>query len=170
MARRTTAEFERDLEGVFEHRARDFSPELRALLEDLWLEGVRHGRALERLETHDLVRALKATGQDTRPLDGFQSPGLFAGELDIKASSNSRTLEPGELTLEQITRVAAELETRFPRVQQLLSPSFGLERLEERMRLETEARGPWNSGPRELGSSSTSGSSKRELFGTWQDD
>lgn len=55
------SDFDRDLEAVFEERAREFSPELRELLRQLWNEGVRHGRLTERLEHGRLVKITEAS-------------------------------------------------------------------------------------------------------------
>jgi len=48
MAKSPVADFEQDLEAVFEARAAEFSPELRQLLKQLWNEGIGRGRQLER--------------------------------------------------------------------------------------------------------------------------
>ena len=70
MAKRPGAEFERDLEAVFEDRARDFSSELRQLLEQLWLEGVREGRSLERQDQVDrMVRLFGHPARLPQPLN-----------------------------------------------------------------------------------------------------
>jgi hypothetical protein len=111
-------EFDRALQGVFEHRAREFSSELRALLEELWLEGVRQGRRLERLE----LRPGLERPAVPRALDGFSSPGLFERGL--------------ELTLEDVARAARELRARGVRQPALELP--GLEDL-----LERELENPW---------------------------
>jgi len=50
-----TDEFDRDLEAVFEERAGDFSSELKALLEDLYQQGVLAGRARERKDQLEMM-------------------------------------------------------------------------------------------------------------------
>jgi hypothetical protein len=159
--------FDEALEGVFEHRARDFSPQLRELLEELWLEGVREGRTRGRLETHRLERTLETLSSsqaDSRP--GLERPGVV---VSSQASSNGRTLEPGELTLEQITRAVAEL-SRSSNVREL-EPSFGLRGLEQRIRLENDALEKLQLTAR-YSSSLASGSWPPgiEIMGTWTDE
>lgn len=156
------SKFERALEHVFEDRVRDFSNDLRELLEKLWLEGVQQGRHLERLETHDLERALKARAQE-RPAT-FESPSRGAQE-------------PWEITLEQITRAARELEQlpgRWPDVRHLKvlageNAAVQLEKLELRMRL--EAQNPFEQPPitSTWSGASVSSSCRREIYGSWSE-
>ena len=93
------AKFDEALEAVFEDRSSSFSSHLREMLEQLWLEGVKEGRAQGRLESANLERHLEATLHDS-----------------IISSSKPKDLE---LTLDAILEVANELEKRHglvPRV------------------------------------------------------
>lgn len=119
MAKRPAAEFERDLEAVFEDRARDFSPELRALLEQLWLEGVGEGRVLERRAAFKRPAA--------RPLDGFQSPGLFESQLERPSRASGSQLDQGNITLEEVCQVARELGIKFPNLRTSGNRPLGIE-------------------------------------------
>jgi len=95
------AKFDEALEAVFEDRSSSFSSHLREMLEQLWLEGVKEGRAQGRLESANLERHLEATLHDS-----------------IISSSKPKDLE---LTLDAILEAANELEKRhgFPRDKKL---------------------------------------------------
>lgn len=151
--------FDRDLEGIFEHRARDFGPQLRELLRELWLEGVRHGRHLERLEQPGLERRLAELARE-RPAPS---------NITTISRAGARELRPEELTLESITRAVAELGIELPHVRQLERPTFGFGRwLEELDELDDPS--PWRPSS-DIRSSleDVRHLSRRELFGSWED-
>lgn len=153
--------FDRDLEGIFEHRARDFSPQLRELLRELWLEGVRHGRDLERLDQPGLERRLAELARERPAAPEFSN-------ITVTSSARTRELRPEELTLEMITRAAAELERELG-VRQLEFPTFGFGRwLEE---VADADPSPWRPSS-DIRSSleNVQQLSRRELFGSWEDE
>lgn len=150
--------FDRDLEGVFEHRAGDFSSQLRELLRKLWLEGVREGRTLERLDAHDLERRV---AELERP--AAREPG---SNITVTSSSQVRELRPEEFTLEMITEAVARLQAEFPSVRQL-EPRFGMGRWLE----EAADPSPWRSNAEvESALENVRQLSRREMLGTWEDD
>lgn len=113
------AKFDEALEAVFEARAREFSPHLREMLEQLWLEGVMEGRARGRLEGAELEKRLDQKVIYESSMSGLEmSMGLELEEV-LEAI---KKLERQGLT----PRVHDELELHIPPFK-LESPSIGFE-------------------------------------------
>lgn len=92
------------LEKVFEDRVREFSPELRLLLRQLWCEGVRRGLYLEREDlpvpteiiemTRPKVRPLSSEKDDLRPVEEkVREPGHLEELQQVKDALIERTEE-----------------------------------------------------------------------------
>ena len=105
MAKSPAAEFEQDLEGIFEDRAAEFSPELRQLLKQLWEEGIGRGRLLERNSSLQL-HVLKA--RSPAPLPTPQAEFAMTWEDDAITSDELAV----DITLGSIKQALSELPSR----------------------------------------------------------
>lgn len=115
------AKFDETLEAVFEERARDFSPHLREMLEQLWLEGVKEGRARGMLESSQLEQRL----DEVRSSIHENTRIATRADLEFIRSSSS-------LQTDDVLEAIAELERQglVPRVHDELELHIPLPKLE----------------------------------------
>jgi len=98
-----TKTLEEALEQVFEERVREFSPELRDLLQQLWREGVKLGLYLER-ERQEVPAGIFATPPPPRGPVPTDDPRRVPGRLEELKQAKDRLVEKTESLAFEIER------------------------------------------------------------------